>query len=332
MKKIVLYICVLFILLSNQVVVYWYQEWIDTTIDWNKVKIIKVIPDLRHKIITSVSIDWDNIDTLVNRVGWVSWITWSYFCPADYWKSCNRTNSTTSDRIFEWKSYSKYWPDTWWRWMFGFTVTGAFLYIQNNLWYANDSYVRKYNEDKIDQVYYWLSNHPVLLIDWEDVLSKEEDNLLDKKMLKRWPKNFICVTQDQKTYYMWQIYDITMYEIPHYIHKNFDCWYALNLDSWPSSWIIYNNQTKLKNKRLIMDAFVVYENPDYKEIKDWEIKQVHSFMEKLVTNLKSEMWLINYLVKIENLKKTLNKKIYKFEEPKIRAILSEMVNFLNQLD
>lgn len=332
MKKLISTILLFAIILSNPQTSFWYQQWIEWTIDWNSVKVIKVIPDLRHKIITSVSTSWDNIDTLVKKVWWVSWITGAYFCPADYWKRCNRTNSTTSDRIFEWVSYSKYWPDTGGRWMFGFTATWAFLYIQNHLWYSNDSYVRKYNSDKLDQVYYGLSNHPVLLIDWEDVLSKEWDVLLDKKMLKAWPKNFICVTQDQKTYYMWQIGGIWMYELPHYLFKNFGCWYALNLDSWPSSWIIYNNQTKLKNKRLIMDAFVVYENPDYKEITQDENLQVTKFMEWFVWTLKKTLSPVKYIIKIENLKSTFKKRVYKNEDPKIRAILWEMYNYLNLLD
>lgn len=329
MKKI---ISILIISLLSCNISFGYQERIDKTLDWKKIKILKVIPDQRHSIITSVSFKWDNLNTLVKKVGWVSWITWAYFCPADYGKRCNRTNSTTADRIFEWKNFSKYWPDTWGRWMFWFDKNWEFLYLQNNLWYANDSYVRKYNEDKTDQIYYGLSNHPVLLIDWENVLSKESDVLLDKKMLKPGPKNFICVTQDKKTFYMWQIANISMYEVPYYLTQNFWCRYALNLDSGPSSSIIYNGSTKIKEKRLIMDAFVVYENPDYKNVTEKELKQIRQIMDDYISNLRNKIWEFKFLTSKISMKEKFKQKLTSTQEPKLRAIISEIINILNSIE
>lgn len=329
MKKIISTLLIISLLCSQ---VFAYQEWIDKTIDNKKVKIIKVIPDKRHSIITSVSFKWDTLNTLVKKVGWVSWITWAYFCPADYGKRCNRTNSTTADRIFEGKSFSKYWPDTWGRWMFWFDKNWEFIYLQNNLWYAKDSFVRKYNVEKVDQIYYWLSNHPVLLIDWENVLSKEWDILLDKKMLKPWPKNFICTTQDKKTFYMWQISNISMYEVPYYLTQNFWCRYALNLDSGPSSGIIYNWSTKIKDKRQIMDAFVIYENPDYKYLNNKEIDQIRNSLDEYITKIRGQFWTYKFLMNKLKLIDNFENKLKNQNDWKIRAIIAEIINILNSIE
>ena len=82
------------------------QRTVQKEIWWKSVNLIKVILDWKHKIVTSLSQDWDTLDNLIKKENWISWVNWSYFCPADY-KVCNWINFTDRARIYNNTLYSK---------------------------------------------------------------------------------------------------------------------------------------------------------------------------------------------------------------------------------
>ena len=47
---------------------YSYQNLIDKTIDWHKVKVIQVVLDWKHKVVVSLSEKWDRLVNLMNKV------------------------------------------------------------------------------------------------------------------------------------------------------------------------------------------------------------------------------------------------------------------------
>lgn len=273
------FLCMLFIPTT-----YSFQEYISKTIDGKKVNIIKVILDGNHKIITSLSPNGDSLETLVNRVWWVSWVNGAYFCPADY-SQCWWTNSNITKRIYKWEILSNNFEDTmfewkwdmfkkdeklkydfWWNGMFAFDKEWNPITVLNetsNFWFDEDKlnkiWINKnYNSDKIPDISYGIENYPILLINWVNTLNISP-RVLDEKMYIKWTKTFICSSEDNTTIYMWNIANISIEEIPAYLKKSFDCYNAMNLDSWGSLWMVYNNKNISKPWRKILDAFVVIE-------------------------------------------------------------------------
>jgi hypothetical protein len=119
------------------------------------------------------------------------------------------------------------------------------------------------NKDKLGDLYFWLGNFPVLLLEWDNVV-EWSINYIDKKMLTRWNKTFICSAQDNSTIYMWVIGWINIPEMPAYLKKNFNCRNAINLDAGNSIGMIYSwfVLDQWPRKR-IMDAFVVLTRDEY---------------------------------------------------------------------
>lgn len=279
------------------------KELIDKFVSWKKVQIIKVVLDWTTQIITSVSTWWDSFENLVKNVWWDTGINWAYFCPADY-PQCNWENSTTSDRVYKWEVFSKYWKDLGARWLFGFDQSWSPLFILNNLWYV-EWINKKYNDDKLDQVYYGISNHPVLLLEWENVLS-ESENLIESKLSSKTSKSFICSTKDNKKIYMGVVQNSTIYELPDFLKINFDCYYAINLDNGGSQWLIYDWKLYKKPWRKIMDAFVVLDWLQLKLYQQSEKKKIISDIEKLISQKNNEwkihQWnILNIRTKLQNI-------------------------------
>lgn len=325
-----IYIFFLFYIVFNINFSFWEKSLHFENFDWINTTYIKVKLDRWNKIITSVSLSWESLNDLVGKVWQDTWITWVYFCPQDYaW--CNWQNSTTADRIFEWVSYSKYWPDTWARWLFWFDKNWNFIFFQNHLWYA-EWFIRKYNVDKQDDIYYWLSNHPILIIDWKNVLSKEQDDLIDKKIVSKWTKWFICITKDENEVFMWYVYNIEMYELPSFLSENFWCNYALNLDAWKTSWLIYEWNQIIKENRKMMDSFVVFEDVDYKYLTQDQRNTLNWILTEYFRNIKKTQWIYVLYNKIIKLKENFIKKLEIEESWKKRAIIKQILYFLENYE
>lgn len=339
MKKIL----TLFILFLLSWTSFAYQEYINKNIDWKTVSLIKVVLDWKHKIVTAVSDSWDTLENLVNNEWWISGINWAYFCPTDY-SQCWWYNHTDSDRVYKWEIHSKYWSDLWARWMFWFNQSWEVLFILNNLWYVS-GINKKLNEDKLWELYYWISNFPVLLVNWENVIN-ESMNLVETKMSTKWPKSFICSKQDWKTIVMWSVSDMTVPLMPDYIKKNFDCYNAINLDNWWSLGMIYNNKIIKKPWRKIMDAFVIVEvketpklnttnqssnikvvnwvNTNLSSTYDKSLKDFYDKLNKI--NDKDPNAIKNLILKIAKIKENLKKNSTSYE------VLSKIQDYCNKLD
>jgi len=244
-----------------------YQELILRNIDGKPVRLIKVILDGEHFIVTSLASTWgDTLENLTKKVWWKTSLNGTFFCPDDY-SYCNGTTHSNFERIYqgEAEKYSKYRPDTGIRWIFWFQRDGTPLLVNNNFGYM-EGLDLSINKDKIYQFYFWLGNFPIILAYGEDILRWSEQEI-DDKMKSKWNKHFICSTKDNTTIYMWAIWWINIYELPAYLKKNFDCYFALNLDAWYSSAMVYNGDViERSNRRRIMDAFVVLTKDEYQKL------------------------------------------------------------------
>lgn len=252
MKKI-LFLLGLFFIQST----YWYQEHIVENIDGKNVNYLKVILDGKHKIITSVSQEWDTLENLVNNVGWISGVNGAYFCPADY-KQCWGINYSDNSRYFEGESYSRYGNDLGSSGLFGFDANGTPLFILNNYGYIN-GINRKLNSEKLKEVQYGIANFPVLVVEWENVIH-ESAPILESKQTARGIKSFICSESDAKTIKMGTVDNVTVQELAEFVQTNLSCYNAINLDSGWSLGMVYNHETIKRPGRKIMDAFVVVES------------------------------------------------------------------------
>ena len=63
---------------------------------------------------------------------------------------------------------------------------------------------------------------------------------------------------------------MNIYELPNYLKKNFDCYFALNLDAGYSSAMVYDGEVlERSNRRRIMDAFVVLTKEEYQKLNGY---------------------------------------------------------------
>ena len=263
-----------------------YKEFINKKIGWKNVKVIKVVLDWSHKVVTSVSFSGDNFEDLVKKEWWNTWVNGAYFMPTDYGFAQNDTNA---DRIYKQEKFFKFSWDFWVRWMMWFDVVGSPIFVLNNEGYDWNEAIQ-YNTWEIDDIYYWISNHPVLLLEWENVLDKSE-KVIDSKMKASSTKSFICFTQDKNTIFMWNISSLKIYEVPSFIKNNFGCYNAINLDSGWSLGFMYDGKVYNKPWRKIMDAFVVVDltpeqaEADRKIKEEKEKKEIQAFIKEIKDDL-----------------------------------------------
>ncbi len=274
-----------------------YQEILIENRGWHPIRVIKVVLDWEHFVVSSVAGEWwETIQSLTKKVWWTSSINWAFFCPKDY-SNCATTFSYY-ERIFKWDgvTYSQFWPDTSIRWIFGFTRDWNPLFVQNKISDGDVWLVSNINSDRIWDLYFWISNFPVLLIEWDDVTAWASA-YIDSKLTWKWNRNFICSTKDWKTIYMWYVWTIGVWDMASYLKKNFWCYNALFLDAWASSAMVYSWKVLSQwSRKLITDAFVVVDRqtflnlwwtpsetyspyePDY-EMTEYDRKKVKEFDE-----------------------------------------------------
>ena len=245
-----------------------YQEILIENRGWHAIRVIKVILDWEHFVVSSVAWQWgETIQSLTKKVGWISSINWAFFCPKDY-SNCDTTFSYY-ERVFKWDgaSYSQFWPDTSIRWIFWFTQDGNPLFVQNKISDSDVGLFSNINSDRIDDLYFWISNFPVLLIEWDDVTAWASE-YIDSKMTWKWNRNFICSTQDWKTIYMWYVWTMSVWNMASYLKEQFWCYNALFLDAGASSAMVYSGKVLSQwSRKLITDAFVVVDRDAYLKLE-----------------------------------------------------------------
>lgn len=175
----------------------------------------------------------------------VSWVNGIFFCPSDY-ASCWWKSYTINERYIEWE---KVWV---------YDDTGARVVFAWEKWREPFLFQTwKINADKEKEIYYGLANHPLLLKDWENQLERYYDGgTIDKKMVAKMPRNFICTDTSKKHIYFWYVYSPTIDELVQVLLK-FGCSDALNLDAWKSSSYEYNGRVLFDGDRKILDGIVV---------------------------------------------------------------------------
>ena len=288
-----------------------YQEILIENRGWHAIRVIRVVLDWEHFVVSSVAGEWwETIQDLTKKVWWISSINWAFFCPKDY-SSCPNTVSYY-ERIFkwDWASYSQFWPDTSIRWIFWFTQDGKPLFVQNKISDWDVGLLSNINSDRIDDLYFWISNFPVLLIEWDDVTAWASE-YIDSKMTWRWNRNFICSTEDWKTIYMWYVWTMSVRNMASYLKEQFWCYNALFLDAWASSAMVYSGKVLSQwSRKLITDAFVVVDRDTYLELEwtpsenykpyvpDYEMtksdrEQVKSF-NKIIDRIYAKHWKSKY--------------------------------------
>ena len=246
----------------------WYQEILIENRWWHAIRVIKVILDWNHFVVSSVADEWwETIQSLTKKVWWISSINWAFFCPKDY-SSCDTTFSYY-ERVFkwDWESYSLFWPDTSIRWIFWFTRDGNPLFVQNKISNTDAWLISNINADRIWDLYFWISNFPVLLINWDDVTAWAAE-YIDSKMTWKGNRNFICSTKDWKTIYMWVVGTMSVRNMAKYLKEQFWCYNALFLDAWASSAMVYSWKVLSQwTRKLITDAFVVVDRDAFIKLK-----------------------------------------------------------------
>ncbi len=249
-----------------------YQELIienvnvDSVVRTKPVRVIKVVLDGQDFIVNSLATTGgDSLENLMNKVWGHTALNGIFFCPASY-SYCHGETFSNFERIFNGKvdEQTKRWPDTGVRGIFGFEKNGTPLFVQNNLSKMSGVF-NNINKDKIDELHFWLGNFPIMVISGKNIVHHSA-NYLDKKLSGRQNRHFICSSKDKKTIYMGVVWGVNMYETANIMIEHFWCWEGLNLDAGSSANMIYNDTILQKNSQHIMDAWVVVNREQYKNI------------------------------------------------------------------
>lgn len=261
-KIIFLLFLMLFMLIWNA---FAYKELLIENRWWKPIRVIKVILDWQDFVITSLAwIWWDTLENLVKKVWWDSGINGTFFCPADY-SYCGGVTHSNFERVYlwDWESYSESWPDTSIRMIFGFDIEWNPLMVQHNYTDHDAGLKMNLNEDKIDDIEFWMSNYTVLLVEGQNVIDVNSINFTSN-MYGSANRNFICSTRDWSTIYMWVVWWVSIPKLADYVAENFWCYNALALDAGASEAMVYDSNVLARSsRRKIMDAFVVVDRETY---------------------------------------------------------------------
>lgn len=205
----------------------------------------------------------DPIDSVIDQTRklWASiGINGSFFCPAESaYRYCGADNSTSSDRIVAGKVDSKYRDDTGERGVLGVTQDNKAIFVQNNKW---KWYMANTNSGMIDDIYYGISNFPILLDKWVDT-TEEYTHLISKQMNVTTKKWFICSNETGDTIYMGFLKIGSIYELPEYLTSHYGCYYAISLDAGSSSSLVVNDKYRVWPGRKVVDGYVAIPKPEF---------------------------------------------------------------------
>lgn len=228
------------------------------------IRVIKVILDGEHFVVSSVAKEGgETLEDLTKKVWGTSAVNGAFFCPQDY-SNCSQTYAIY-ERVFkgDGASYSTYRPDTSIRGIFGFEQDGTPLFVQNKISVWDAGLISNINAERIDDLYFGLSNFPVLLIEGEDVTAGARE-YIDSKLIGKANRNFICSTEDGKTVYLGVVGSSNVRDMAPYLKEQFWCYNALFLDAGASLGMVYSGNVLDRNsRRIITDAFVVVDKEAY---------------------------------------------------------------------
>jgi exopolysaccharide biosynthesis protein len=229
------------------------------------IRVIKVILDGEHFVVASPAKQGgETLEQLTKNVGGTTAINGAFFCPADY-SYCNKQTFSNYERVFkgDGASYSRFRPDTSVRGIFGFEQDGTPLLVQNKISETDVGLMSNINANRINDLYFGISNFPVLLIEGEDVTAGARE-YIDSKLTGKGNRNFICSTEDGKTVYLGVVGSSSVWDMAPYLKEHFGCYNALFLDAGASLGMVYSgNVLDRGERRLITDAFVVVDKQAY---------------------------------------------------------------------
>jgi len=245
------------------------SNFIDRTLDWYKIKIIKYdtkSTDFIFKIWLRENYNAINLRTIMEENNGIDAINGTYFCPADY-KECWWSDFTANERYV---NFQKKWTEQ---------TTGdrvVFAINKNNKPFLYQS--NKINSDLESDIKTGLANFPLILQDWKDATSYYvEAWLIDAKMKAKIPRNFICSDKEKRYIYSGYAYDIELLKLPELLLK-LGCYDALNLDAWASSAMIYNAKYIIWPGRNILDSIIIERKwLDTKILRENIVKQISLF-------------------------------------------------------
>lgn len=248
--KSIIYVCVFLSILSLQSTSA--NSLIQTEIYGYNLKIIEydtASEDFDLKI--WISDQWTSLRNIMDSVGWITGVTGVFTCPKDY-SACWGRTSTINERYVDGKKLSTY-PSTWERVVLWWNEAyEAFIFQTDAI-----------NGDREVEIYEWLANHPLLILDGIPMTqSYWEKWLIDQKMRDRGTRNFICANKDSSKFYFWLVYLIDIDNLAAVLKKLW-CHNAINLDAGFSTAMIYNNNYIAGPGREILDwVFIVPKDID----------------------------------------------------------------------
>lgn len=263
---------------------YWFaNNYIEKTIDWYKFRVIKYDTDSKDyifKIWANLDYSATNLRDLMEANNGISAINWVFFCPASY-PECGWQNFTKNERYIEWE---KIWKEesTWNRVVFAVDKNNDPFLFQTDKINPNDEW----------EIYYWFANFPLLLQNWENKIQDYIDLwLVDKKMIAKMQRNFICSDRVWRYIYTWYVWDIALKDLWNLLIK-FGCYNALNLDAWWSSAMIYNSKYIIWPARDIMDWIII-------ERKGLDTKELRDNSKKIIEIIKNRILDKTYTERLE---------------------------------
>ena len=297
MKKILFLIA--FFVLTTQT---YANTFIQTTVDGHLLKVVeydKNSPLYDIKIFRTNTWTETPVSDILLQNNAISWVNWIFFCPWNYSYCKDRVWTTNNEVYIAWEKYAVQ-PTTWDR------VVFAWDKENNPFLFQTDSI----NMDDEDKIYYWFSNWPLLLQDWEEVTERYRDLwLIDNKMTSKWTRNFICSNKDGSKMFFWLVFD-TDIDYLATILKDFGCYNALNLDAGYSTAFIYNGRFIAWPARWVINAVWIVPNFDVNDAYSkaniaWE-KILNFVKTKNIT--KQVATLDNYIEKLNALRVSIYNK------------------------
>lgn len=208
------------------------------------------------------------LDKILLENNAISWVNGAFFCPEYYSFCAGKEGTTNNERFMKGVDYEWYEP-SWDKAMFAIDKNrNSFIFQRDNI-----------NTEKEKDIYYGLSNWPLILKDGVNTLEDYYDQwVIDSKMKSSGTKNFICNNKEKNKIYFGLIYSIDI-DTEASILKDFWCSDALNLDAWLSTAFIYNGKYIVWPQRGIIDAVWIVPKFDLKPLEE-KIQKVVEYLDQ----------------------------------------------------
>lgn len=235
---------------SEETKIQYPKKYQKTVLGYN-VEYISIPKNSPFKVIAAASNTAKPLLNFIKENGAIGWINGAYF------DAYTKTPNSKSTRIIngDINTFSEFKDDTGANVIFGFDKNGDVIIAQNMIWW-NKRPANNFNSDKISQIEYGIANFPLFLYNGKNIyIEYESAGLIDRKMLSKSAKNFICRTSNNDIF-LGQIRSISMQNVTPILMEMW-CQDALNLDSGGSSAMYFDNKFQFGPGRNIMDAFVI---------------------------------------------------------------------------